>query len=121
MKIVITGGAGFLGRRLAQKLLEIGRLQGPDGRDETLDEIVLLDVVPAQGFTDSRIRAVAGDITDAEVLRSVIDSEVRSVFHLAPVVSGQAEADFDASLERTFAVSFETQSRLRTWPGYSGC
>jgi nucleoside-diphosphate-sugar epimerase len=81
---------------------EIGRLQGPDGRDETLDEIVLLDVVPAQGFTDSRIRAVAGDITDAEVLRSVIDSEVRSVFHLAAVVSGQAEADFDLGMRVNF-------------------
>jgi nucleoside-diphosphate-sugar epimerase len=117
MKIVITGGAGFLGRRLAQKLLERGRLQGPDGRDETLDEIVLLDVVPAQGFTDSRIRAVAGDITDAEVLRSVIDSEVRSVFHLAAVVSGQAEADFDLGMRVNFDATRLLLERLRHLDG----
>jgi D-erythronate 2-dehydrogenase len=117
MKIVITGGAGFLGRRLAQKLLERGRLQGPDGRDETLDEIVLLDVVPAQGCTDSRIRAVAGDITDAEVLRSVIDSEVRSVFHLAAVVSGQAEADFDLGMRVNFDATRLLLERLRHLDG----
>ena len=113
MKIVITGGAGFLGRRLAEKLLQRGKLSAPDGREETLDEIVLLDVVPASGFSDRRIRAVAGDIADAEVLRSVIDGEVSSVFHLAAVVSGQAEADFDLGMRVNFDATRLLLERLR--------
>ena len=67
-------------------------MQGPHG-DESLDEIVLLDTVPAEGFSDRRLSAVAGDITDARVLREVVDGDVTSVFHLAAIVSGQAEAD----------------------------
>ena len=117
MKIVITGGAGFLGRRLAEKLLRRGRLQGPDGREEALDEIVLLDVVPAAGFTDRRIRAVAGDIADADVLRGVIDGEIRSIFHLAAIVSGQAEADFDLGMRVNFDATRLLLERLRQLDG----
>jgi D-erythronate 2-dehydrogenase len=98
VKVVITGGAGFLGSRLARKLLERGTLKEADDRDHAIDEIVLLDIVPAAGFTDARVRTVVGDISDAALLERAIDRETASVFHLAAVVSGQAEADFDLGM-----------------------
>ena len=98
MKVVITGGAGFLGRRLAAKLLDLGTLTGSDGKTQRIDEIALVDIVPAAGFDDARIRSVSGDIADPTLLARVIDAETCSVFHLAAVVSGQAEADFDLGM-----------------------
>jgi nucleoside-diphosphate-sugar epimerase len=98
VKVLITGGAGFLGRRLAEKLAARGTLKGVDGRDQAIDEIVLLDVAPAEGLADARIRMIVGDITDAALLRRAIDRGVGSVFHLAAIVSGQAEADFDLGM-----------------------
>lgn len=98
MKICITGGAGFLGRRLALQLLKQGQLTGATGAKEDIEEIVLFDIVRAEGFADSRVRVVAGDICDAELLAKSIDADVSSVFHLAAVVSGQAEADFDLGM-----------------------
>lgn len=98
MKVLITGGAGFLGRRLAHKLLERGHLIGSGGNEEPVDEIVLLDVVRPDGCADSRVRAVAGDICDGELLADLLDKDTTSVFHLAAIVSGQAEADFDLGM-----------------------
>jgi nucleoside-diphosphate-sugar epimerase len=98
MNIVITGGAGFLGGRLARKLLERGTLVGPDGQQQRINKIVLLDVVEASGFDDERIEVVAGDIADAGVLAQAIDHNTSSVFHLAAVVSGQAEKDFELGM-----------------------
>jgi len=98
VKVLITGGAGFLGRRLADKLAGRGTLKGTDGRDHAIDEIVLLDVVAAGGFTDARIRTIVGDISDAALLHRAIDRDTASVFHLAAIVSGQAEADFDLGM-----------------------
>jgi D-erythronate 2-dehydrogenase len=112
MRVVITGGAGFLGKRLAKRLLDRATLRGPDG-EEPLDQIVLLDVVPAEGFSDGRIRTVAADITDANTLQGVIESDVRSVFHLAAVVSGQAEADFDLGMRVNFDATRLLLERLR--------
>ena len=54
MNVVITGGAGFLGMRLARALLERGQLTGTTGRPEPINEIVLLDVVAASGIEDKR-------------------------------------------------------------------
>src|SRR5688500_20194340 len=45
MKVIITGGGGFLGSQLAQKLLERGSLTGPSGRTETIRKIVLFDTL----------------------------------------------------------------------------
>ena len=44
MKVVITGGTGFVGLRLAQRLLEKGMLTGPSGESEAIDELVLFDM-----------------------------------------------------------------------------
>jgi nucleoside-diphosphate-sugar epimerase len=91
MRIVITGGCGFLGRRLALLLLERGSCLGP------IDELVLFDnAPPALPFPDDqRLRLTTGDIADRETLRLVIAPGTAAVFHLAAVVSGQAEADTD--------------------------
>ncbi len=87
MRVVITGGCGFLGYRLALRLIE--------RRD--VDELVLFDNAPS-GLPlpeDRRLRLVTGDIADREAVRGVITPGTGSVFHLAAVVSGEAEADTD--------------------------
>ena len=98
MKVLITGGAGFLGQRLARELLARGELKGEDGRLRPVTELVLLDVVPAPETGDSRVRTEVGDIADRAVLERLIDTETAAIFHLAAIVSGQAEADFDLGM-----------------------
>ena len=98
MDVLITGGAGFLGVKLAKKLLERGTLAGPDGKQHTLKRIVLLDQVAAQGFTDPRIVSITGDVADAASVAHAFTPSIQSVFHLAAVVSGEAESDFDLGM-----------------------
>lgn len=98
MKVVITGGAGFLGQRLARRLLDGGCLTDSEGRERDIEQLTLVDVVPANDFGDSRVKTVAGDISDAHLLRDVIRPDTVSIFHLAAVVSGHAEADFDLGM-----------------------
>jgi nucleoside-diphosphate-sugar epimerase len=98
MKVVITGGAGFLGQRLARRLLQTGTLTARDGSAQAIREILLVDVVQANGCDDARVRSIAGDISDPQLLRDVIRPDIASVFHLAAIVSGQAEADFDLGM-----------------------
>ena len=100
MKVVITGGAGFLGRRLVTKLLERGMLTGPDGKATPVEALVVFDAVePAPPLpADARLEVVTGDITDRAVLARVIDARTISVFHFAAVVSAAAEADFDLGM-----------------------
>lgn len=98
MDVLITGGAGFLGVKLAKKLLERGTLAGPDGKQHTLKRIVLLDQVAAQGFTDPHIVSITGDVADAASVAYAFTPSIQSVFHLAAVVSGEAESDFDLGM-----------------------
>ena len=97
MKILITGGAGFLGQRLARRLLDRAELNG-----KPISELVLLDVArPADArlLADSRVRAETGDISDRAVLERHVDASTEAIFHLAAIVSGQAEADFDLGMK----------------------
>jgi len=98
VKVLITGGAGFLGSRLAAKLLERGTLKGPDGRDRTIDGITLIDIVPAAGFGDARVRPIVGDIAEPGFIEHALDRETAAVFHLAAIVSAQAEENFDLGM-----------------------
>ncbi len=98
MEVLITGAAGFLGSKLAHKLLERGTLAGKDGQQQTITRIVLFDQVAAQGFSDPRIASVTGDVSDPSSIARVLTPAIQSVFHLAAVVSGEAESDFDLGM-----------------------
>jgi nucleoside-diphosphate-sugar epimerase len=93
MKIVVTGGAGFLGQRLARRLVQRGEIGG-----RPIGQILLVDQAAAPDLGDDRVQAVAADIADADVMGGVIGPDVDLVFHLAAVVSGAAEADFDLGI-----------------------
>lgn len=101
MKVIITGGLGFLGRRLARRLLELGELTLAERRTAPIDSLVLADrVVPPERSTwmDSRVEVVACDVVDREALFQLVDRDDVSVFHLAAVVSAEAERDLDLAL-----------------------
>jgi len=99
MHVVITGGAGFLGSRLARQLLERPTLTNARGELHAITSLTLLDQVPpATTFTDPRVRVLVGDLADPRIVDDALPAETDSVFHLAAVVSGQAEADFDLGM-----------------------
>ena len=92
MRILITGGAGFVGSRLAREILARGQLCG-----EPLRELVIVDLgLPASDLRDDpRVRCHAGPMLEqGEILGSGFDG----VFHLASAVSGECELDFDLGL-----------------------
>ncbi|HJV50428.1 MAG TPA: D-erythronate dehydrogenase, partial [Noviherbaspirillum sp.] len=96
------GGAGLLGAKLAKRLLERGTLANAAGQQTPITRITLLDVVPAQGFSDPRVQVVSGDIADESVVNAVLTPETQSIFHLAAIVSSHAEADFDLGMRINF-------------------
>ncbi len=87
MRIVITGGCGFLGRRVALGLLE----------RHDIDQIVLFDSAASALplAEDKRIVQHTGDIADPAAVRAAIAPGTDAVYHLAAAVSGEAEADTD--------------------------
>ena len=97
MKVVITGAAGFLGRKLAGAILDRGRLTGADGTEQEVDQLVLFDhvepVSPRPG--DNRVSLHKGDIADRGLVADLVGPDTQSLFHLASVVSAGAEEDFD--------------------------
>jgi len=94
MKVFITGGGGFIGYRIARKLLERGTLAGPDGTATPISAIRLFDAAFPPN-PDPRLECVTGDVAAPEAIAAALDPDTAAVFHLAAVVSGGAEADFD--------------------------
>src|SRR3569833_3147161 len=104
MRIVVTGGVGFLGGRLGAALLARGTFRG-----EPIGRLVLADrIVPQESPlpSDPRVRVVHGELADR--LDEVFAEPVDVAFHLAAAVSAECEADFDlgmrANLDTTRAL-----------------
>ncbi|MDI3380012.1 D-erythronate dehydrogenase [Xenophilus aerolatus] len=116
MHIVITGGAGFIGARLARSLLQRGTLALAGGTAQPLTRITLVDRAPAPAdlAADPRIVAVTGDL-NAQLADPDASfwSQADVVFHLAAAVSGECEADFDLGMRSNFAATHALLERLR--------
>jgi nucleoside-diphosphate-sugar epimerase len=92
MHILITGAAGMIGRKLVARLVATGALNGMP-----IDKLTLIDVSAPQrpqGFAGS-VETSAADIADAAAARATVAGRPDVVFHLAAVVSGEAELDFE--------------------------
>ena len=104
MHIVITGGAGFLGARLARTLLASGSLALSGAAPQSIQSITLVDRVaaPADVAADSRIQSLVGDLNELlepnMAAAQSIWAQAAIIFHLAAAVSGECEADFDLGL-----------------------
>lgn len=122
MRVVITGGGGFLGDQLCRALLQRGALTGPDSRETPIESIVLLDSLfgrPIPGSEGSEagsgitVRCVTGSIESQDAIDEAMvagpndGKQALAVFHLASMVSGECEERFDD------AISVNLQGGLR--------
>lgn len=91
MKILVIGAAGMVGRKLTAALLQAKHVGGKDITGLVLADIVAADL-PA---TDIPVSSVAVDLSMPETATTLIASRPDLIFHLAAIVSGEAEADFE--------------------------
>jgi nucleoside-diphosphate-sugar epimerase len=92
MHVLITGAAGMIGRKLTERLV-VDRALG----NAPVDKLTLIDIVaPARpaGFSD-HVKTRAADLAEPGVAEKAISERPDLIFHLAGVVSGEAELDFD--------------------------
>ncbi|MES0157020.1 GDP-mannose 4,6-dehydratase [Mesorhizobium sp. M0018] len=101
MHVLVTGACGFLGRKLIEALLIRGYLVGSMGETTPVSRIVATDILsePHDLPTDERISYHPGDISDPKFVALLFANNPGSVFHLAALVSGGAEQDFDAGMK----------------------
>lgn len=92
MRVLVTGAAGMVGRKLVERLASDGTVAG-----KTITALDLHDIVPppAPNMPGVAVRALSGDFADPGAAEALVAAKHDLVFHLAGVVSGEAEANFD--------------------------
>jgi len=114
MHILITGAVGMIGRKLTARLVTAGALNG-----KPIDRLTLVDVSAPQRPEkfSARVNAIAADIADPAAARAAVAGRPDIIFHLAAVVSGEAELDFEKGMRVNFDGSRALLEAIRTAGG----
>ncbi|PJK18223.1 D-erythronate dehydrogenase [Mycolicibacterium goodii] len=112
--VLITGGAGFLGSLLAERLLAADSFLAGGRNFGSLGQLTLLDIVAPRDSIcgDPRVRTVEGPVQDVVPQLGEFDA----IFHLAGVVSGAAEADFDLGMRTNVDATRQLLQHARDFP-----
>jgi nucleoside-diphosphate-sugar epimerase len=115
MHILITGAAGMIGRKLTARLVKDGSLNG-----KPIDGLTLTDIVTPErpaGFK-GHVELVAADLAAPGIAEKLIAAKPGIIFHLAGVVSGEAETDFDKGYHVNLDGTRALLEAIRHTPGY---
>ncbi len=116
MHILITGAAGMIGRKLTERLVIDRALAG-----QPVEKLTLIDIVapvrPA-GFSD-HVKTRAADLADLGVAEKAISERPEVIYHLAGVVSGEAETDFEKGYRVNLDGSRALLEAIRKTEGYT--
>ena len=114
MHVLVTGAAGMIGRKLTARLGAAGGIGG-----KSIDSLTLLDVTAPQrpeNFSGS-VETTAADIADPAAARKAVSNRPDVIFHLAAVVSGEAELDFEKGVHVNFEGSHALLEAIRAVGG----
>src|SRR6187402_785007 len=114
MTVLVTGAAGFLGTRVIKALL------ANTGGGPPVSRIIAADII-ACPIDNLRVESRAGTIADPAFIDSIVEPDVDVVFHLAAVLSGQSEAEFDLGMKVNVDATrhlLEACRALRTSPRF---
>lgn len=110
-KVLILGGGGMIGQKLAQRII---------GQDIFADaDVTLFD--RAFAANDPAVKTKTGDICDQNTAKELASARPDVIFHLAAIVSGQAEAEFDLGWDVNMMAMWHLLGALRTEHDASGC
>ncbi|MGY6411894.1 MAG: D-erythronate dehydrogenase [Alkalilacustris sp.] len=113
MHIQIIGAAGMVGRKLAERLVRDGTLGG-----RGIDRLDLVDVVTPSGPEGTGIHALQADLSEPGAAARLVADRPDVIVHLAAIVSGEAEADFDKGYRINLDGTRALFEAIRAQPGY---
>jgi D-erythronate 2-dehydrogenase len=110
MKILVTGSGGMIGRKLVERLVADKSLGG-----KPIESLTLVDVVesPIPEGAPKNTKAIVTDFSEKGVAAALIQDRPDMIFHLAAIVSGDAEANFEKGYRINFNGSWELFEAIR--------
>src|SRR3954470_7739239 len=110
MKILVTGSGGMIGRKLVERLVQDKMLGG-----EPIESLILVDVVesPVPQGSPKDTKPLVADFSEKGVANTLIQDSPDVVFHLAAIVSGDAEANFEKGYRINFNGSWALLEAIR--------